>query len=305
MAVRWLREGGPVGRRYPRTLGQLIPVSMLTEPNLRSRSEAEVLAFLRERGAARLRVVRLRRNRSTIWSLTKGGRQLNLHRAFAAAPAPVLGQFVPIVVAGGLASEQARDASRRVSEWPPLAHDLARIRAESVRSGSSSRGFGVGPCCATPAQRRYLRRLYRYLNRSRFSGRLPALVPLRLSNRMRSRLGQMVPGEVEGRRRVLEIALNVDLMLSGNGHMRLDTMVHEMAHAADWLFDGEVGHGPTWRRWAETAGCESSACTDGPIRHRRRREVVTRVPPLPLGARIDVVLSRREARARATPPRPR
>jgi len=192
------------------------------------------------------------------------------------------------VNAGGLGNEASREASEALAEWAPLHADLNRIRAGVIRERARPAGFGVGPCCATPAQREYLRRLYGYLNRSRFGGRLPRRVPLRLSSRMRSRLGHMVPGEIDGRRRVLEIALNVDLMLSGNGRIRLDTLVHEMAHAADWVFDGEVGHGPTWRWWAERAGCDATACETGRIRHRRRGQRVTRVPPLPLGARVEV-----------------
>jgi len=259
---------------------------MFTRVNARPRSEDEILEYLRDCGARGLSSVRLRANRSTIWSLTKRGRQLNLHRAFAAAPAPLLRRFALIVREGGLASDASRAASEEVYAWPPLHRDLARIRARAARESERASGFGVGPCCATEAQRRYLRRLYRYLNRSRFGGRLPGSIPIRLSNRMQSRLGQMVPGEVDGRRRVLEIALNVDLMLAGNGSMRLDTLVHEMAHAADWLFDGHAGHGPTWKRWARRAGCEATACTEGRIRRRRRGQRVTRVPPLPLGARI-------------------
>lgn len=228
----------------------------------------------------------LRRNRSTIWSLTQGGRRLNLQRAFAAAPARVLAQFVSIVEAGGHGSDASQRASKRLSEWPPLLKDLARIHREERRYQSRARGFGVGPCSGTPMQRAYLNRLYHYLNHSRFNGRLPASVPIRLSNRMKSRLGQMVPGEIDGRRRVLEIALNIDLMLEGNGKVRLDTLVHEMAHAADWLVDGEVGHGATWRRWADRAGCEATACCSTPIRQRRKGQQVTRVPPLPLGARL-------------------
>lgn len=254
--------------------------------NTRSRTEDEILEFLRGRGARRLRSVRLRANRSTVWSLTRGGTRLNLHRAFAVAPGTVLRQFVVIVNEGGLSSAPAREASRKALAWPPLHRDLAKIRADARRSGASASGFGVGPCCATPAQLRYLRRLYRYINRSRFGGKLPARVPLRLASRMTSRLGQMVPGEVDGRRRVLEIALNVDLMLPGNGHIRFDTLVHEMAHAADWLFDGHVGHGPTWKWWAERSGCESRACTDARILRRRRGQTVVRVPPLPLAARV-------------------
>ena len=158
--------------------------------------------------------------------------------------------------------------------WPGLAPAL---RAQPVYPG---------PCCATPDQKRYLPRLYLYLNDSRFDGRLPRTLPVRLSNRFRTRLGQMVPGIVAGRRVVLEIALNVDLMLQGNGRERLDTLVHEMAHAADWLFSGGEGHGPSWRQRARMAGCQTVTCTATPIVQRVDRSVrVRRVPPLPLGAR--------------------
>lgn len=259
---------------------------MFTDMTKPLRSEDEVHADLRRHGAVGLDRVRLRANRSTIWSLTKGGRQLNLHRAFAAAPTSLLQCFVVIVNEGGLASHASRAASETVSAWEPLHRDLAHMRSQ-VTSSDRHHGPRSGRfCCATPDQRRYLTRLYRYLNGARFGGRLPDEVPIRLSNRMKSRLGQMVPGETEGRRQVVEIALNVDLMLRGNGRARVDTLVHEMAHVADWLFDAEVGHGPTWRRWAREAGCEATACTRGRIRHRRRGEEVTRVPPLPLAARL-------------------
>ncbi|HKK94664.1 MAG TPA: SprT family zinc-dependent metalloprotease [Longimicrobiales bacterium] len=246
-----------------------------------SRSSDEVLELLRASGARRLRAVRLRSNRSTVWSLTRGGSQLNLHRAFAAAPEEVLEDLAVIARAGGLAVPEAREASRRVSEWAPLHRELERIRAEPRRAGRP-----VGPCCATSDQLGYLRRMYRYLNRSRFAGRLPGGVPIRLSGRMKSRLGHMKPCVVDGRRRVLEIAINADLMLSGNDDIRHDTLVHEMAHAADWLFDGEVGHGPTWQWWATYAGCESRACTTSRIRQTPQGSAVSRVPPLPLAARV-------------------
>ncbi|MDT8368372.1 MAG: SprT family zinc-dependent metalloprotease [Longimicrobiales bacterium] len=183
----------------------------------------------------------------------------------------------------GLVSDVSQRAAEELAAWPPLERDLVRIRLEDRRHRTRAAGFGVGPCCATPLQIEYLRKLYLYLNRSRFGGRLPARVPIRLSNRMTTRLGQMVPGEIDGRRRVLEIALNVDLMLAGNGRIRLDTLVHEMAHAADWIFDGQVGHGPTWKGWAFRSGCEVTTCCTARIRRRRRGEGVTRVPPLPRG----------------------
>lgn len=231
----------------------------------------------------------LRQNRSTIWSLTQGGRVLNLHVAYRRAPLTVLRAFVVIAREGPgrVRSEAWTRACRVVSEWPGLAVELRRIRAAARRQRAPTRrGPGVGPCCATPGQRVYLRRLYTYLNQTRFGGRLPASVPLRLSRRMTSRLGQMVPGMVDGRRAVLEIALNVDLLLEGNGRERLDTLLHEMAHAADYLLHGATGHGESWRRWARRAGCDDRACCHTPIRRRRRRaDAVTRVPPLPEGWR--------------------
>lgn len=259
---------------------------MVIDLNPGSRSEEEICEYLRAWGARKLRSVRLRANRSTIWSLTKGGRQLNLHRAFAAAPLGLLRNFVAIVNDGGLASPVSRAASRTLWQWEPLHRDLARVRSQFSRH-ETLRGRGRrAHCCATPSQREYLRTMYRYLNRARFGACLPEDVPLRLSSRMKSRLGQMMPGEMDGVRHVVELALNLDLMLPGNDEARLDTLVHEMAHVADWLIDGEVGHGPTWRRWAGRAGCEARACTSRRIIHRRRGQSVTRVPPLPLAARI-------------------
>jgi hypothetical protein len=253
-----------------------------------ARSEEEILEFLRASGARSLRRVRLKENRSTIWSLTQHGRVLNLHRAFAGASARLLENFVVIANEAFRPTPAYRRAARRVADWPPVNRELARLRAQNRRLRSAGpRDRGVGPCCATPGQRVYLRKLYRYLNVTRFGGRLPASMALRLSNRMKTRLGHMVPGTRDGRPAVVEIALNVDLMLSGNGRARLDTLLHEMAHAADYLFDGHSGHGETWRKWARRAGCAAEACSAIPIRRRRRgHATVTRVPPLPLGARF-------------------
>jgi predicted SprT family Zn-dependent metalloprotease len=106
---------------------------------------------------------------------------------------------------------------------------------------------------------------------------------------MTTGIGQMVPGhDAGGRRYVVELALNVDLMLEGNGRERIDTLVHEMAHAADWLLGGGLGHGDGWKRWARYAGCRERACAEHPIRRRARGvSHVTRVPRLPWAARFQ------------------
>lgn len=259
-----------------------------------ARSERQVLLILHRRGARRLTGVRFRSNRSTIWSLTRGGRQLNLHVAYRIAPLEILDHFAVIAREAERNTPSYRMSAEVVRSWGPLEMELRRVRREHVRrrriAGPRRRrgNRGAGPCCATTEQRVYLRRLYTYLNRTRFANLLPSDVHLRLSNRMRSRLGQMMPGMLNGSRHVAEIALNVDLMLEGNGRERIDTLLHEMAHAAHWLFDGGLDHGPTWRGWARFAGCKETTCADEPIRRRGRgARSVTRVPQLPEAARLS------------------
>jgi hypothetical protein len=240
----------------------------------------EAGAFLKElhrRGALRLSRVTFRANRSTVWSLTQGGRVLNLHVAFGAAPTgDLLDALATLAREGGIASGRGRRAAAAVAAWPALGPALEEARRRRRNRPESA-------CCATSGQSRYLRTLYQYFNCTRFAGALPPDLAVRLSDRMRSALGHMLPAPDEGSdRRVAEIALNVDLMLEGNGAERVDTLLHEMAHVADYLLSGHRGHGKSWRDWARRVGCRPERLYDRPVRRRRRRSVaVTRVPPLP------------------------
>jgi len=231
---------------------------------------------MQRRGATRLSRVTFRRNRSIIWSLTQRGRVLNVHAAYGSATEELLDAFALLARAGGVRCRATRQAAHTVGTWPAVACALREARA--------ARGNGVPTgCCATPEQKRYLRALYRWFNHTRFGGRLPDDIPVRLSSRMTSSLGHMLPCEdIDGRRRVAEIALNVDLMLPGNGAERLDTLLHEMAHVADYLECGNQGHGDSWRAWARRVGARPDRIYEKPfVRRRRRRMRVTRVPPLP------------------------
>lgn len=231
--------------------------------------------------------VRFRANRSTIWSLTRDATSLNLHVAYRRAPDRIIDAFATIARGRGRRTAAVREASEVVRSWSGLEPVMEAVRtAHALRARERHACDGdanVTHCCATPDQRRYLRALYDYLNRTRFDGLLPPDVPVRLSNRMTSSLGHMLPGYDRRRGRyVVELALNVDLMLEGNGAERMDTLLHEMAHVADYLFDGERGHGATWRAWARHAGCRVETRYDRPVvRRRRRSQAVTRVPPLP------------------------
>ena len=255
---------------------------MSSEP----RTDQVFLALLREHGARRLTRVRFRRNRSTIWSLTQRGTVLNLHVAYRSAPEELVRCLVTVANEAASRSAAFRAAARSVRSWPGIVRALqeARDTVEVPLRGSSARGSAsprAARCAGTPEQRQFLRRLYRYLNATRFENTLPERVPLRLSDRMSSRLGQMVAERVEGKPRIVEIALNVDLLLEANAAARLDTMLHEMAHVAAFLVHGERGHGRTWRAWAERAGCTPRACARHGIRRRPRGTRVTDVPPLP------------------------
>lgn len=246
-------------------------------------SANDFLLELQRRGAKRIRRVVFRENRSTMWSLTQRGTVLNVHAAYRSATPSLLDAFALLAREGGVGSAAARRAAAQVGEWPELGPAIEKAReAHHARNALNGEGRATH-CCATAEQRAYLRALYRYFNATRFDGLLPDDVPVRLSRRMRSALGHMLPGESADRGRyVVEIAMNVDLMLEGNGAERIDTLLHEMAHVADYLTSGERGHGRSWREWAKRVGCQPTTLYDRPVvSRRRRRQRVARVPPLP------------------------
>jgi hypothetical protein len=264
--------------------------SVLETPNnqelMRQLSREEMYDELVRRGAHRLAKVTFRNNRSTIWSLTQDATVLNLHEAYRGAPDSVLDAFASIVRGRGWRTASVRGASEVVRRWPGLKPAMECALEGQQRAVAGDGGCDAARekthCCATGAQRRYLRALYAYLNTTRFEGRLPADLPIRLSSRMRSSLGHViVGGNGDEGRYVVEIALSVDLMLEGNGAERVDTLLHEMAHAADWLFDGHHGHGASWKEWARRAGCRADVRYDRPFTRRGHNGRVTRVPPLP------------------------
>ncbi|MGD2067303.1 MAG: SprT-like domain-containing protein [Gemmatimonadota bacterium] len=252
-------------------------------------SEDRLLALLRETGAGALERIRFRPNRRTLWSITGGGRRLNLHEAYREAPWDVVVHFATLVRGVG------RPGGRRT---PAFRRSAGAVRGWSglERTRRQRRLSTPGPCCATAAQRRWLTALYRHVAATRFTADLPTEIPVRLSRRMTSRLGHM-RGGTEDRgprwRRVVEIALSLDLMLPGNEEALVDTLVHEVAHAADWLASGGRGHGPGWKALARRAGCSTRARCAYPIRRRLRPDdPVEHVPgeaPEALAARLRPV----------------
>jgi len=265
---------------------QYLPARPQNTPPRNVLTATDFLCEIHRRGARRVSCVRFRKNRNTIWSLTRNGTVLNVHDAYRRASPALLDAFATVAIEGEVGSAAARRAAKVISSWPELTNEIQRLReAHDERRRAAAPEDELTHCCATPEQRSYLHAVYRYFNHTRFGGTLPTDIPVRLSNRMRSSLGHMMPGErKDGTRYVVEIALNCDLMLPGNGAERADTLLHEMAHIADWLESGERGHGASWRAWALRAGCQPTRLYERPVRYRRnRRQSVSRVPPLPLG----------------------
>ena len=231
-------------------------------------SEEDVLCALRERGIEEVLAVRFRANRSRLISLSADRRRVNLHECFRASGPDVLDAIAAFARArrDGLSYRQAVARLRR---W----------HGAQVAESDDEVSRKPPPCCGTPAQLQALAQYYRQLNRSHFGGVLPELLPVRLSDRMRQRLGHVQYGGRGELRSVTEIALNVDLLLPGNGRALRDTLLHGMAHAEAWLRHAQRGHGRIWQRIASRVGCEPRACSAMRIRRRRRGRPPTDAVP--------------------------
>lgn len=210
------------------------------------------LERLHRYGAGRVETVRFRRNRRTIWSLTGSRTRLNLHEAYREAPDEIVRAFSVIVRNGGRSSHAYQEAVRTAKEWQGIVDALSRMRQEDRDGGLESRRVAQAGTAHELAE---ARRLYQEFNTAHFKDRLPDDILIRLSARMSSRLGHMAI-RAGSPRTVREIALNVRLMLPENIAARRETLLHEMAHVAAYLFDGDAGHGPAWKAWARRVGCE-------------------------------------------------
>ncbi|HEX7123022.1 MAG TPA: hypothetical protein VF178_11670, partial [Gemmatimonadaceae bacterium] len=170
------------GRRAMPAGGQL-------ELSLEARTPEALLAELRRLGLRGIDRCRLTRNRCTMVSFR--GPELRLHEAFANAPTEVLRAIVVFVTGRGVARRRAR----RVI----LNHPVPRVDTPLRRERPHPADAGLV---------RELRQWHHRLNQERFGGTLAA-IPVRVSRRMTSRLGQYRaphdgdPGEIVLARRHL------------------------------------------------------------------------------------------------------
>jgi hypothetical protein len=205
--------------------------------------EQQLLGRLQALGLTRVTELRLTGNRSVMVSLTPNG-ILRLHRGYVLAPDSVLRAVVRFV------APATRRTVRRAAE-----RELLRFEPERFGSGAQARRHDAprpGDVLVTDR----LARRFAELNASHFGGALPSL-PIRLSGRMRTRLGQLCldpqtlePFEITLSRRHLEL----------HGWDEAEhTLLHEMVHLWQWASGYPVDHGPLFRSRARAVGVAPSA----------------------------------------------
>ena len=101
-----------------------------------------------------------------------------------------------------------------------------------------------------------LAQLFREANAAHFGGGLPEL-PIRLSGRMKSRLGQLCLSHETGE--PFEITVSRHHVERHGWAEVADTLLHEMVHLWQHVQGHPVDHGPAFRAKAREVGVEPAA----------------------------------------------
>jgi hypothetical protein len=218
------RDPAAVETRTRRPLGQ---------SNAPASPASELLARLRGMGLSGVSHLTLRRTRRVMVSLRSG--RLTVHADFAQAPDATLRAIVRFVMS-------RRRTDRIAAQQTILAYEVsrpsARRRAAPVRPGDA----------AAIAR---LRDAHDDFNRVYFGGALRH-VPIGVSGRMKTRLGQYTP--VQDGVEVAEIAISRRHIRRDSWTDVLHTLLHEMVH--QWQDESglPVDHGVAFRRKAREVG---------------------------------------------------
>lgn len=237
MRGRWLPEWLAQFRLRP---AREPPALRLTMP------EARLLAGrLGRLGLRPVAGLRLTDNRSVMVSLSPKG-VLSIHRGYAQAPDRVLRAVVRFVARG------TPRALRRAAEQEILA-----FRPEEHATGPARRPRAADrPQPEDPGAIARLEALFGEYNARHFGGALPPL-PIRLSGRMRTRLGQLCLRHGSGE--PYEITMSRRHIGRHGWEEAAHTLLHEMVHLWQHHNGHAVDHGPAFRRKAEAVGVAARA----------------------------------------------
>jgi hypothetical protein len=204
-------------------------------------SAEELLARLRGLGLKGIDRCVLTRNRSVMISFRAG--VLRLHRGYLGAAPDVHRAIVAFV--GGRTRRARRDAQRVILDYP-IPVDGMRPRREHA---SPPRRSDI-PLMEELAKR------HEYYNAMLFGGQL-SRISIRISSRMRRRLGQYIAPCATGR--PAEITISRRHIRRHGWEEALHTLLHEMVH--QWQAENgmAIDHGPEFRRKAREVGVEPTA----------------------------------------------
>ena len=197
------------------------------------RDAAQLLARLRRLGLKRIDRCHLTHNRNVMVSFGAG--ELRVHEGYLAAPEPVLRAIIAFV-------EGRTRAVRRSAQRIIVAFPVVSTRGPARREQTHDDDVELA------AQLTVLHRRY---NDRHFEGRLKP-VPIRVSRRMKSRLGHYTAAGPDGT--AAEIAISRAHVRHHGWTEALHTLLHEMVH--QWQDESglPVDHGATFRARCRQVG---------------------------------------------------
>lgn len=203
------------------------------------RSGAELLLRLHALGLRGVRAITLTRNRSVMVSLTDG--TLRLHRAFLGAPEAVHRAIVRFLMSP---RRPDRLAARRVLLAYPVSEEDRRAPRVPERTHPDDEGVAAK-----------LAEWHARYNAERFGGALKR-VAVRVSRRMRARLGHYAPAQ---HGRPAEIAISRRHLRRHGFADALETLLHEMVHQWQDEQGHPLGHDRRFREKARAVGIAGRA----------------------------------------------
>jgi len=201
------------------------------------RDADELLAHLRALGLKRIDRCRLTRNRNIMVSFR--GSDLRVHHGYLGAPREVLEGIVAFV-------EGRTRADRRLAQARIVGYTVETSREPSRRERTRPEDE---PLAATFCE------WHARLNAEHFGGALK-VVPVRVSRRMKSRLGHYSAAgkDVSG-----EIAISWRHLRKHGWDDALHTLLHEMVHQWQDETGRPIDHGSGFRAKAREVGIEAAA----------------------------------------------
>jgi len=226
-------------RRDPAQLALELDATVPATPT----DAVELLVRLRTLGLRRISDCRLTRNRNVMVSFQ--GKSLRVHEGYLSAPIEVHEAIVRFIE--GRTRAERRAARRKIVSFKVEAPPRSR-RREQTHPDDEPLSLKLGEW-------------HERFNAEHFAGALKT-VPVRVSRRMRSRLGHYSPAndrDADAAEGGAEIAISRRHLRRHGWNEALQTLLHEMVH--QWQDENglPIDHGSRFRAKARQVGIEASA----------------------------------------------